>query len=97
MRIKADVEIVTGFLGSGKTSFINTLIDNTLVDGEKILVILCERGEQDIIRSNSQIIIKDFNPQDVGSRGLNSLQEMVLGSVSHKIAKRVQCPVLIVK
>lgn len=33
----------------------------------------------------------------VGSRGLNGLQEMVLGSVSHKIAKRVQCPVLIVK
>ncbi|MCJ7842372.1 universal stress protein [Lederbergia sp. NSJ-179] len=33
----------------------------------------------------------------VGSRGLNSLQEMVLGSVSHKIAKRVNCPVLIVK
>ncbi|GIM29974.1 universal stress protein [Clostridium polyendosporum] len=33
----------------------------------------------------------------VGSRGLNSLQEMVLGSVSHKVAKRVQCPVLIVK
>lgn len=33
----------------------------------------------------------------VGSRGLNSVQEMVLGSVSHKIAKRVQCPVLIVK
>ncbi|WP_102348571.1 universal stress protein [Bacillus sp. Marseille-P3661] len=33
----------------------------------------------------------------VGSRGLNSLQEMVLGSVSHKIAKRAQCPVLIVK
>ncbi|MCG8397493.1 universal stress protein [Bacillus atrophaeus] len=33
----------------------------------------------------------------VGSRGLNSLQEMVLGSVSHKVAKRVNCPVLIVK
>ena len=33
----------------------------------------------------------------IGSRGLNSLQEMVLGSVSHKIAKRVQCPVMIVK
>jgi len=33
----------------------------------------------------------------VGSRGLNAVQEMVLGSVSHKIAKRVQCPVLIVK
>lgn len=33
----------------------------------------------------------------IGSRGLNGLQEMVLGSVSHKVAKRVQCPVLIVK
>lgn len=33
----------------------------------------------------------------VGSRGLNSLQEMVLGSVSHKVVKRVNCPVLIVK
>ena len=33
----------------------------------------------------------------LGSRGFNALQEMVLGSVSHKVAKRVQCPVLIVK
>lgn len=33
----------------------------------------------------------------VGSRGLNSLQEMVLGSVSHKVMKRVNCPALIVK
>ena len=33
----------------------------------------------------------------IGSRGLNSLQEMVLGSVSHKVAKRAECPVLIVK
>ncbi|MFS0878243.1 universal stress protein [Solibacillus isronensis] len=33
----------------------------------------------------------------IGSRGLNSLQEMVLGSVSHKVMKRVHCPALIVK
>lgn len=33
----------------------------------------------------------------VGSRGLNALQEMVLGSVSHKVAKRVKALVLIVK
>ncbi|MDQ0808164.1 universal stress protein [Priestia megaterium] len=33
----------------------------------------------------------------IGSRGLNSLQEMVLGSVSHKVAKRVHCPVMIIK
>lgn len=33
----------------------------------------------------------------IGSRGLNTLQEMVLGSVSHKVVKRAACPVLIVK
>lgn len=33
----------------------------------------------------------------IGSRGLNSVQEFVLGSVSHKVAKRANCPVLIVK
>ncbi|WP_018924986.1 universal stress protein [Salsuginibacillus kocurii] len=33
----------------------------------------------------------------VGSRGLNNLQSMVLGSVSHKVAKRVECPVMIIK
>ncbi|KAF0816003.1 MULTISPECIES: universal stress protein [unclassified Cytobacillus] len=39
----------------------------------------------------------DYDVAVVGSRGLNTLQEMVLGSVSHKIAKRVKAPVLIVK
>ncbi|MGG1215379.1 universal stress protein [Micromonospora provocatoris] len=33
----------------------------------------------------------------IGSRGLNGLQEMVIGSVSHKVMKRVHCPALIVK
>lgn len=33
----------------------------------------------------------------LGTRGLNSLQEMVLGSVSHKVAKRSDIPVIIVK
>jgi nucleotide-binding universal stress UspA family protein len=33
----------------------------------------------------------------VGKRGLNSLQEMVLGSVSQQVVKRAKCSVLIVK
>lgn len=33
----------------------------------------------------------------IGSRGLNSLQEFVLGSVSHKVVKRLQFPVMVVK
>jgi nucleotide-binding universal stress UspA family protein len=38
-----------------------------------------------------------FDVLVIGSRGLNGLQEFVLGSVSHKVAKRANCPVLIVK
>ncbi|MGB5823529.1 MAG: universal stress protein [Proteocatella sp.] len=33
----------------------------------------------------------------IGSKGLNAIQEIVLGSVSHKVLKKVSCPVLIVK
>ncbi len=33
----------------------------------------------------------------IGSRGLNVVQEMVLGSVSHKVIKEVKCPVTIIK
>ncbi|GAE31165.1 universal stress protein [Halalkalibacter hemicellulosilyticus] len=39
----------------------------------------------------------DFDCVVVGSRGLNKFQTFVLGSVSHKVAKRVDKPVLIVK
>ncbi|WP_080873635.1 universal stress protein [Oceanobacillus timonensis] len=47
-------------------------------------------------------IVKYANDQGVdiiviGSRGLNALQEMVLGSVSHKVMKRAACPAMIVK
>lgn len=47
-------------------------------------------------------IVKYANDENVdivviGSRGLNTLQEMVLGSVSHKVMKRVNCPALVVK
>ena len=40
---------------------------------------------------------ENFDLVVIGRRGLNSLQEMVIGSVSHKVVKRVNCPVLIVK
>lgn len=39
----------------------------------------------------------EFQLVVLGSRGLNSLQEMVMGSVSHKVAKRANIPVMIVK
>lgn len=45
---KAKIEIVTGFLSSGKTTFINCLIDKTLIKDEKIVVLLCEQGNKRI-------------------------------------------------
>lgn len=47
-------------------------------------------------------IVREANEENydivvIGSRGLNPFQQFVLGSVSHKVAKRVKCPVLLVK
>lgn len=67
MRFKSNLEIVTGFLGSGKTTFINSLVKNTLVHGEKLLIIECEQGQQklsDAVANNKQIIVKALNPQE---------------------------------
>lgn len=40
---------------------------------------------------------REFDCIVIGSRGLNQLQSILLGSVSHKVAKRAECPVLIIK
>lgn len=39
----------------------------------------------------------DYDLVIVGSRGLNKIQEMFLGSVSHKVIQKSKCPVLTVK
>ncbi|RKQ35691.1 universal stress protein [Oceanobacillus halophilus] len=52
-----------------------------------------EPGPQIVSHANDN----KFDVVVIGSRGLNGLQEFVLGSVSHKVAKRANCPVMIVK
>lgn len=49
--MKIHVEIVTGFLGSGKTSFINSLLSESQVEGEKVLIFQLEQGEKEIVQS----------------------------------------------
>ena len=39
----------------------------------------------------------DYDCLIIGSRGLNALQEFVMGSVSHKVVKHATLPVLVVK
>lgn len=45
---KVKIEIVTGFLSSGKTTFINSLVNKTLIKYEKIVILLCEQGSRSI-------------------------------------------------
>lgn len=64
MKLKADVEIVTGFLGSGKTSFINFLIKETWISEEKVLIIQCEQGSSlpdEKVKANEYIKIKSYS------------------------------------
>ncbi len=59
-------------------------------------VLKIEKGEPKM----KVVELANSNQYDIvvlGTRGLNGLQEMVLGSVSHKVVKRAQIPVLIVK
>ncbi|MBQ0140033.1 MAG: universal stress protein [Kurthia sp.] len=50
----------------------------------------------------SEAIIQYVNKESmdqlfIGSRGLNRLQQLMLGSVSHRVMKYAKCPVTIVK
>ncbi|MDV4149662.1 GTP-binding protein [Clostridium sp. AL.422] len=49
--MKAKLEVVSGFLGSGKTSFINAYLNTEMCLGKNILIILLESGASRI-RSN---------------------------------------------
>ncbi|AWE07562.1 universal stress protein [Lysinibacillus sp. 2017] len=85
-------------------------IDSLYMERRQKLVPIEQLFESENLNFNVQMthgtpgpeIIKFANTQNVdlviiGSRGLNGLQEMVLGSVSHKVMKRVNCPAMLVK
>ena len=75
-----------------KLNHITTLFDETGIQYE----LKVEHG------SPKEVVVEAANSGEyeavvLGTRGLNGLQEMVLGSVSHKVAKRSSIPVIIVK
>lgn len=69
------VYMITGFLESGKTSFIlETLADKEFSRGEKTLVVACEEGEveydEKILKASNSVVEyiedeEDFNPQNL--------------------------------
>ncbi|WP_368490400.1 permease [Clostridium sp. BJN0013] len=88
---KIDVEIVTGFLGAGKTTFINVLLGNTLAYGQRVLIFQNEIGEKSIedkyINSGqvnvgnviSMDIIKSYKPHRIiiEHNGATLLQDLL--------------------
>ncbi|MFZ3580169.1 universal stress protein [Virgibacillus sp. DJP39] len=75
-----------------KIKSIQELFDQTDIDF-RVHILHGEPGPVIVEFANKN----NFDCVVLGSRGLNNLQTMILGSVSHKVAKRVNCPVLIVK
>lgn len=64
MRLKTNIEIVTGFIDAGKTSFINSLVENTLIENEDLVIFLLEDGEIKIkedFKNNGNIIVKNLD------------------------------------
>ncbi|KRG13991.1 hypothetical protein ACA30_13800 [Virgibacillus soli] len=84
-------------------SFITKKRQDKLQLTEKLLNQYGIAYDVEIVKGDPEVeIIKflKYRPHDIlvmGSRGLNTLQKMVLGSVSHKVMKTANCPVLIVK
>ena len=74
-------------LGPIKGAFEKSRIDYELItkkgDPGSTIVSFANRGGFDLVI--------------IGSRGLNSFKEMMLGSVSLKVARRVKAPVMIIK
>lgn len=63
---KCSVDLVTGFLSSGKTSFINVFLKKTL-KREEVIIIQCEHGKEKInsfIASRNNVNVKKFTSYD---------------------------------
>ena len=77
--MKIHIEIVTGFLGSGKTSLINSLLSETQVEGEKVLIFQLEHGEKKVLQStniNYFIKVKELNEvKDLKEEMIYSIKE----------------------
>jgi G3E family GTPase len=59
--MKCKLEIVTGFLGSGKTSFINSYTKTDCCKNEKLLVILLENGNEKINKNINAIYLREVD------------------------------------
>ena len=83
--MKIHIEIVTGFLGAGKTSFINSLLSETQVEGEKVLIFQLEHGKKKVLQStniNYFIKVKELNEvKDLKEEMIYSIKKYSLNRI----------------
>ena len=77
--MKVGIEVVTGFLGAGKSAFINSLINKTKAVGEKIIVLTCESGN---------VKIKELEENDITVKHIDFIEDnSELNGEIYKIVK----------
>ena len=80
--MKVGIEVVTGFLGAGKSAFINSLINKTKAVGEKIIVLTCESGN---------VKIKELEENDITVKHIDFIEDnSELNGEIYKIVKEYQ-------
>lgn len=80
---KCSVDLITGFLSSGKTSFINHILDD--FSKEEILIIQCEVGKEEVFadKCSRNINIKKINNME------NLNEDNLIRSIKFYAPKRV--------
>lgn len=77
--MKIHTEIVTGFLGAGKTSFINSLLEESHIEWEKVLVFQLEHGQNSILPSTNKnkvlIVKKIYELNDLKDKMITSIKK----------------------
>lgn len=74
------VYVVTGFLGEGKTTFLNGLLNHPSVRKIKTLLIQFENGEESFYDNNSNFKIININKKDLEQR-----EDSIAGEIYEKI------------
>ena len=77
--LEIPVYIATGFLESGKTSFIKEILeDHEFTEGKKVLVICCEEGveeyEEEVLADGNAVLVTVESPEELTTDFLKQLQ-----------------------
>jgi nucleotide-binding universal stress UspA family protein len=71
------------WLGTAKTELAGIEVERHATEGHAATVLTAAAGDAELLV--------------VGSRGLGGFGELLLGSVSHEVAQRAHCPVVIIR